>query len=57
LIKTGIKEPSAGSINKIEKILLFSHTPLTLKIMKRRIEAIISTREIAFVAKMLLHTI
>jgi hypothetical protein len=57
LKKNGTNDPIAGSINSIEKALVFEHTPLILNIKKINIVAINIRRETMLVANTLLQTI
>lgn len=56
LIKTGTKEPIAGSMKIIDSSLLFSQTFFILKIMYSIIVAAIRPREMKFVVKIELQT-
>ncbi len=56
LIKTGTKEPIAGSMKMMDNTLLFSQTFLILKTMYSIIVAAIKPREMKFVVKIELHT-
>jgi hypothetical protein len=57
LKKKGTNDPTAGSINSIEKGLVFEHRPLILNMKKINIVAINIRRETILVENTLLQTI
>lgn len=57
LMKTGTKDPRAGSMKSRESHLTFEHAPLMLKIRKSSTIAAMRTSEMALVAKIPLQTI